>query len=84
MQCNDVSMSIRVFIVSDIKDGLYRILTVKSEKKIIVPQLHCLEDNAPFVGDIPCAITITVYRFYIFNLISLKTGHNKEFRHFDC
>jgi len=79
MQCNDVSISIRVFIVSDIKDCLYRILTVKSGKKIIVPQLHCLGDNAIFVSDILCAITITVYRFYIFYLISLKPYCNKEY-----
>lgn len=48
---NDVYISIRVFIFTDMKNSLHRIQFVKSGKKTIVPQVIVFGDNFPFIAD---------------------------------
>lgn len=64
MQWNDVSISSRSFIISDIKDDLHRIQTLKSGKITIGLHLTCFLDKFLFFGDIQYTFPNTVYRLY--------------------
>lgn len=81
MQYNDVAISIRAFVVSDMEDSLYRIQTVKSGKETIIQQFPCFLDNYSFVGDIRCVIQNTVYRLYWLCPVGLGQRHGKKVRY---
>ena len=68
MLCNDVYISIRAFIISDLRNSLHRILIVKSGKKTIIQQVAVFRVNFPFIGDIQGMPPTTVYRLYMAQL----------------
>lgn len=78
MLCNDVYISIRAFIISDLRNNLHRILIVKSGKKTIIQQVAVFRVNFPFIGDIQGMPPTTVYRLYMFCMFSLKPCLGKE------
>lgn len=78
MQCNDVSIPTRAFIVSDMEDSLYRIQVMKSGKETIVLQLPRSLGIYLFVGDIRCATPDTVYRLYRLYRAGLKPRCGKK------
>lgn len=78
MLCNDVYISIRAFIISDLRNRLHRILIVKSGKKTIIQQVAVFRVNFPFIGDIQGMPPTTVYRLYMFCMFSLKPCLGKE------
>lgn len=78
MLCNDVYISIRAFIISDLRNSLHRILIVKSGKKTIIQQVAVFRVNFPFIGDIQGMPPTTVYRLYMFCMFSFKPCLGKE------
>lgn len=68
MLCNDVYISIRAFIISDLRNSLHRILIVKSGKKTIIQQVAVFRVNFPFIGDIQGMLQplyIALYVLYV-------------------
>ncbi len=78
MLCNDVYISIRDFIISELRNSLHRILIVKSGKKTIIQQVAVFRVNFPFIGDIQGMPPTTVYRLYMFCMFSLKQCLGKD------